>query len=312
MVRKSYFLIIMASLLLILAACGGTDDNTSGANGGETVTIKHELDEITVNKNPEKVIVFDFGMLDTLDHLDIPIIGVPQMNIPSYLSKYESDEYENVGGLKEPDFEKIHALQPDLIIISGRQMELYEDFAEIAPTLFIQLDTANYIDSFKHNVKLIGEIFDQEDVVEEELGKIDAAISELQEKSAENDVSALIVLSNGGKVSAYGPGSRFGIVHDVFGIEAVDPSIDVATHGQNISFEFIVEKNPDYLYVIDRDAAVNGESQAKEVIENDLVANTTAYKEGQIFYLNADYWYLSGGGLISVQEMINEISQSFE
>lgn len=312
MVRKSYFLIIMASLLLILAACGGTDDNTSGANGGETVTIKHELDEITVNKNPEKVIVFDFGMLDTLDHLDIPVIGVPQMNIPSYLSKYESDEYENVGGLKEPDFEKIHALQPDLIIISGRQMELYEDFAEIAPTLFIQLDTANYIDSFKHNVKLIGEIFDQEDVVEEELGKIDAAISELQEKSAENDVSALIVLSNGGKVSAYGPGSRFGIVHDVFGIEAVDPSIDVATHGQNISFEFIVEKNPDYLYVIDRDAAVNGESQAKEVIENDLVANTTAYKEGQIFYLNADYWYLSGGGLISVQEMINEISQSFE
>ncbi len=310
--RKSYFLIIMASLLLILAACGGTDDNTSGANGGETVTIKHELDEITVNKNPEKVIVFDFGMLDTLDHLDIPVIGVPQMNIPSYLSKYESDEYENVGGLKEPDFEKIHALQPDLIIISGRQMELYEDFAEIAPTLFIQLDTANYIDSFKHNVKLIGEIFDQEDVVEEELGKIDAAISELQEKSAENDVSALIVLSNGGKVSAYGPGSRFGIVHDVFGIEAVDPSIDVATHGQNISFEFIVEKNPDYLYVIDRDAAVNGESQAKEVIENDLVANTTAYKEGQIFYLNADYWYLSGGGLISVQEMINEISQSFE
>lgn len=310
--RKSYFLIIMASLLLILAACGGTDDNTSGANGGETVTIKHELDEITVNKNPEKVIVFDFGMLDTLDHLDIPVIGVPQMNIPSYLSKYESDEYENVGGLKEPDFEKIHALQPDLIIISGRQMELYEDFAEIAPTLFIQLDTANYIDSFKHNVKLIGEIFDQEDAVEEELGKIDAAISELQEKSAENDVSALIVLSNGGKVSAYGPGSRFGIVHDVFGIEAVDPSIDVATHGQNISFEFIVEKNPDYLYVIDRDAAVNGESQAKEVIENDLVANTTAYKEGQIFYLNADYWYLSGGGLISVQEMINEISQSFE
>jgi len=311
-VRKSYFLIIMASLLLILAACGGTDDNTSGTNGGETVTIKHELDEITVNKNPEKVIVFDFGMLDTLDHLDIPVIGIPQMNIPSYLSKYESDEYENVGGLKEPDFEKIHALQPDLIIISGRQMELYEDFAEIAPTLFIQLDTANYIDSFKHNVKLIGEIFDQEDAVEEELGKIDAAISELQEKSAENDVSALIVLSNGGKVSAYGPGSRFGIVHDVFGIEAVDPSIDVATHGQNISFEFIVEKNPDYLYVIDRDAAVNGESQAKEVIENDLVANTTAYKEGQIFYLNADYWYLSGGGLISVQEMINEISQSFE
>ena len=56
-------------------------------------------------------------------------------------------------------------------------------------------------------------------------------------------------------MSAYGPNSRFGLVHDVLGYKAVDEKIDVSTHGQNITFEYIVEKNPDVLFVIDRDAA---------------------------------------------------------
>lgn len=312
--RKLLFSFLIISLL-VLAACGSKDDSegeNKTTDSGEKITIKHELDEITVKKNPERVVVFDFGMLDTLDTLGIPVIGLPKTNIPSYLSKYEADEYENTGGLKEPDFEKIHALQPDLIIISGRQMDLYEEFAEIAPTLFIQLDTNNYIDSFKHNVRLVGEIFGKEDEVEDKLAEIDEAINSLQEKTSASDEKALIVLATGGKVSAYGPGSRFGLIHDVFGVEAVDPNVDVATHGQNISFEFIVEKNPDFLFVIDRDAVVNGEASAKAVIENDLVKNTTAYQNDQIYYLSPEYWYLSGGGLVSIKEMINEINQAFE
>ena len=34
---------------------------------------------------------------------------------------------------------------------------------------------------------------------------------------------------------------------------------------------------------------------------------TNAYKNDKIVYLNAEYWYLSGGGLISMKEMIKEV-----
>ena len=50
------------------------------------------------------------------------------------------EKYTNVGSLKEPDFEAIHAMQPDVIFISTRQAELYEQFAEIAPTVYVELD----------------------------------------------------------------------------------------------------------------------------------------------------------------------------
>ena len=129
----------------------------------------------------------------------------------------------------------------------------------------------------------------------------------IKEKTASYDAKALILLGSEGKVSAYGPSSRFGLIHDVFGFKAADEKIEVSTHGQNITFEYVLETNPDILFVVDRDAAIGGDASVKDSIENELVKKTNAYKNGKIIYLNADYWYLSGGGLISMKEMIKEV-----
>ncbi|WP_042357241.1 siderophore ABC transporter substrate-binding protein [Bacillus rubiinfantis] len=312
--KKYSMLGLLFSIMLVLAACGGTSKDegtskkTSGSNANsETITVKSQYGEAKVEKNPKKVVVFDFGILDTLDELGVEVTGVPQMAIPKYLEKYSDKKYTNVGSLKEPDFEAIHELQPDVIFISGRQAELYDQFAEIAPTVFIEYDYAKYMDSFKKNMELVGEIFGKEDQVATKLKDIDGKIATVNKAATAENKKALIVLANEGKVSAYGKSSRFGIIHDVFGYGAADENIEVSTHGQSITFEYIMEKNPDVLFVIDRNVAIGGESGAKKTIENDLVKKTNAYKNGKIIYLNADTWYLSGGGLKSVQLMADEI-----
>jgi len=313
--RKVFSIFVISALMIIISACGtntkDSNENT-GAAPTEELTIKHQLDETKVKKNPEKVIVFDFGSLDTLDKLGIEPIALPKTNIPKYLAKYEDEKYENVGSLKEPDFEKIHSLKPDLIIISGRQMELYDEFKAIAPTIFLGVDTEKYMESFESNARTIGNIFDKEEEVNKELSTIEENIKALNEKASKVDGKSLVVLANEGKVSAYGPKSRFGIIHDVFGFAPVDDSIEVSTHGQSINFEYIVEKNPDYLFVVDRGAAVDGESSAKQIVENDMVKKSNAYKNGKIIYLDPDYWYLSGGGLESVSSMVKEVESALE
>src|SRR5699024_11774318 len=142
----------------------------------DTIEIRHELDSepVIVPKNPERVVVFDLGALDTLSFLGLEdkIVGLPQATIPNYLNEFASDAYENLGSLKEPEFEKIHAAQPDLIIISNRQMELYDQFKEIAPTIYLDIDTHNYLGSFEQNAKLHGEIFNKEDDIEDELASL--------------------------------------------------------------------------------------------------------------------------------------------
>src|SRR5699024_11919967 len=102
-----------------------------------------------VEKTHLRVFFFYCGTLDSLDKLGSEVAGVPKGNIPTYLEKYEGDDYENVGSLKEPDFEKIAEVDPDLIIISGRQSELYDQLQDIAPTIYLGVDTTRYMDSFK-------------------------------------------------------------------------------------------------------------------------------------------------------------------
>ncbi|OIJ21440.1 hypothetical protein BKP45_01305 [Anaerobacillus alkalidiazotrophicus] len=88
-------------------------------------------------------------------------------------------------------------------------------------------------------------------------------------------------------ICAYGPGSRFGILHEVFGFTPVDEPIEVSTHGMNVSYEYTLEKDPEYLFGVDRGAAVTGgEAAAKQTIENELTEKTRAYQEDKIVYLD--------------------------
>ncbi|QOR85529.1 siderophore ABC transporter substrate-binding protein [Geobacillus stearothermophilus] len=318
--KQRWLMVVVALLLIVLAACGNKENTSNGASGkndekkteqAEEMTIKHQLGEAKVKKNPEKVVVFDFGVLDTLDKLGVKVTALPQMNVPKYLEKYKSSDYQNVGSLMEPDFEKLSEIKPDVIFISGRQANLYDKLKEIGPTVYIGIDTQHYWDSFTNNMKLIGQMFGKEKEVDEELANIEKQIEEVKTKAA--DKKALIILTTGGKVSAYGKGSRFGIIHDVLGVQAVDPNLKADTpHGQNVSFEYIAEQNPDYLFVIDRDAVVEGKPTAKQTIENALVKKTKAYQNGHIVYLDPNYWYLSGGGLTSVSEMIKQVEEGLK
>src|SRR5699024_3168207 len=87
---KKAILFIIFSITILLAACGYVEEseNANGNDNEETVTITHEYGEEEVPKNPENVVVFDFGILDTLDELGVEVAGVPQGSVPGYLEKY--------------------------------------------------------------------------------------------------------------------------------------------------------------------------------------------------------------------------------
>ncbi|MDO3681880.1 siderophore ABC transporter substrate-binding protein [Paenibacillus ehimensis] len=329
--KKVSWMLMMLLLAVMVAACGsngsgGANNAAGGANSGgdaknantaapkdnEELTVKHKLGETKVKKNPKKVVVFDFGTLDSLDKLGVEVAGVPSKNLPSYLSKYKDAKYANVGGLMEPDFEKINQLKPDLIIISARQSTKYEEFKAIAPTIFMGVDEKNYMKSFEDNVKLLGQIFGKEAAAEKELAAISDSVKKLKEKASAGGKTALIILTTGGKTSAYGQGSRFGIIHDEFGFAPADKDIKVETHGQSVTFEYVAQKDPDYLFVVDRDAVVGNGTPAKQIVENELTKKTKAYKNGKIIYLDSNYWYLSGGGLLSVAEMVKEAEKAVQ
>src|SRR5690606_4947349 len=120
---------------------------------------------------------------------------------------------------------------------------------------------------------------------------IEEKIENLNNKAKEIGKNGLFLMANDGNLSVFGEGSRFGVLYKEFGITPADENIESSTHGQKISFEYIIEKDPDILYIMDRAAITGGEISAKQVLNNDLIKSTKAYSEDKIIYLDSPIWY---------------------
>ena len=114
------------------------------------------------------------------------------------------------------------------------------------------------------------------------------------------------VLGNDGRCSLIGREAGFANV-------GADAQPGTSTHGNEASFEFVVEKNPDYIFAMDRDAAIgtDGAQMAQEILENELVKSTDAYKNGHIVYLaHPNVWYTAEGGIQALSEMLSDLENA--
>ena len=85
-----------------------------------------------------------------------------------------------------------------------------------------------------------------------------------------------------------------------------------ATHGNEASFETIVSLDPDYIFVMDRDAAIDteGAQLAREIMDNELVQSMRAAQEGHIVYLeHPNVWYTAEGGITALDYMLADLEQ---
>ncbi len=293
----------------LLGGCGKSADN-SAANI-EMITVTDRSGEVQVPKNPEKVVVLDYGSLDMLDEIGVEsVVGVPKNGIPEYLDKYEDEKYTDIGGIKEFNFETINELDPDLIIIEGRQADSLEELQKIAPTVYLGSVGSDYLNSVKNNAKVLGQIFDKEKEVEDKLANIDTRVNEIKSKVVDNNLNALATMVSDGSMSVYGAGSRFNIIYNELGFAPTDESIEVSNHGQSISYEYLSEKNPDYLFVIDKGAVTGSGNPAKDTIENELVKTTDTYKNGNIVYVDSVAWYVGGAGFKALDKMLDDVENA--
>lgn len=293
-----------------LTAAGLLAASLSTASLAE-ITVEHTQGTTTLPATPQTVVTFDIASLDTLDSLGVEVIGLPQAFVPERLSQYRSDDYTNIGSLFEPDFETLAALQPDLIIIANRSSEAYGDLSKLAPTIDLTVWGAPFLDQVRNRITILGEIFGQEDQVAQRLAELDADINATRQLAQEAG-TGLIIMTSGGRVSVYGPGSRFGWLHDELGVKPAIEDVEAATHGDPVSFEFLLETNPDYLFVIDRDAAINNGAAAQATLDNDLVKQMDAVKNDRVTYLDSVNWYIVMSGLTATSQMVEEVKAALE
>lgn len=303
-------LAVCVASMAMLTACGTKQQTETSGQAVEKVTITHEKGTVEVPKSVKKAVVFELSVLDTIDALGIEVeLGLPS-GLPSYLENYQ-EKATKVGSMKEADMEKIYEFAPDVIFIGGRLAESYEELSKIAPTVYVTTGADTYLEDVKTNVTSIASIFGKEEAAEKQLKALEDRANSTKEAAENSEQKALVLLANEGSLAAYGSGSRYGFIHDTLNVKQADDKIQVSTHGQEASFEYVAEKNPDMIFVIDRTAAIGGSVKATETLNNDLINGTNAAKNNKIVSLDSEIWYLAGGGLHSTMVMVEEIAAAF-
>ncbi|WP_412057586.1 siderophore ABC transporter substrate-binding protein [Bartonella sp. DGB2] len=297
-----YFIVGLLAIFLGGYAVAGADVNVKHASGETRVAIK-----------PQKVVIFDLAVLDNADRLGVDtVVGVPEINKPDYLQKYDAKPYVKVGSLFEPNYETLANLKPDLIIVAARSQKKYAELSKIAPTIDLTIDYNHYLADIERNIKILGQIFDKEQQADTEIKALKARLSQVQQ-STNGKGNALVIMTTGGKITAFGSASRYELLYSDFGIKPAVGSLKANSHGQLISPEFLLETNPEWLLVIDRDAAIGLEGQAAaQILDNAMVKNTIAGEKNQIIYLDPQIWYLATGGLTGLEKSMDQIEAAFK
>ncbi|WP_159991469.1 siderophore ABC transporter substrate-binding protein [Pelistega ratti] len=266
------------------------------------MTIQTAKGEVNINQPlSNNVAVFELSALDTLSALGVYPKGTPEVVELDYL-KPVFEAGTTVGTLFEPDLEKLNALQPEGIIIGGRMSPKYAEISKVAP-VFDMTNTGTDIARAQTLLKEYGKLFGKEEQAAELSKKLDLALQQTQD-IIKNQGKALMIMVNGNKVASFGVKSRFGYLFNDFGWEPADNNQSDARHGSPVSFEFIRDMDPDWIIVMDRNAAIGAKGEsAKAVLDNALLKDIKAFKNNHIIYLDSSSYLASGG----YQQMMREL-----
>ena len=267
--------------------------------------------ELEVPYDPQRIAILDMAALDILMSLGLGdrVVGSASTSL-SYLQDVVTREgVANLGTIKEADLEAVMACEPDVIFIGGRLSGSYDALSEIAPVVYLSTDSEiGVVESVRRNATTIASMFGLEAQVEDLMAGFDERIAALH--AFAEGKTAIVGLVTSGSFNVLGSDGRCSIISVEIGFENLGDSGVTATHGNESSFELIVELDPDYLFVLDRDAAIatEGAQLAQEIVENELVMGTDVYANGNIVYLaNPAVWYTAEGGITALDIMLSDL-----
>jgi iron complex transport system substrate-binding protein len=294
---------------------------TTGAvedtNGRWVDGTKQEVD-VTFKTNPRAVAIFTYDALDILDHVgldktSIQYIGlVKGASMPSYLSEYTDEKYENVGTLFVPDWDKLELFMPDLIILGARSTGTYDRLKTQFPSadiLDMTIRDGYYMEDFERNVNYLKNLFP---TIQTELDETFRDIENKMDSIFEltEDKNAAIVMINGSVYSTFGSVSRYSVLFNQFGFGIADPEMSTSnTHGKEIDHEYVFAINPDFLFLLDRGAAIGSSGAIGDFLQNNFIQQTNAYIHNHIYELNPSAWYIAFGGFHSTYQMLADLNE---
>ena len=342
-VKNRYSVIAgLAATSLILVACSNDDtadtsaDSTTAAESsaadstadaasdGDTISIEDNHGTQEVPKDAKAIAATDNRSFEILEKWGVDLVAAPKALVPFTVDAYrEDDSVADMGMHREPDLEALVAAQPDLIINGQRFQQHYDDIKSLNPDSaileFEPRDDEDFAEELRRHALGLGEALGHEDEAQELVDDFDAAIERAKE-AYDGESTVMAVNVSGGEIGYVAPsvGRTYGPIFDLLDLKPALEVDDASSNhkGDDISVEAIAESNPDWMFVLDREAALSARLEADYQAAQDVIEgaaalqNVVAVKDGQVVYAPADTY--TNESIITYTEILNDIADAFE
>ena len=306
---------ILMVFVILAVGCASSETKTDqqspsssvdSADGPATVEITDIYGTVTVPVNPKNVVALDNRTFETLSDWGVKLAAAPKAVMPSDSPYVSDDSVQDIGSHNDPNLEIIAAVNPELVIIGQRFAGRYEEIQALVPNAVVinlNFDVSadavtpgeNLVEGLKNSTIALGKIFDKNEEAEQLVSRFDTVIAKA--KSAYNGTDTIVsVVVSGGNIGFSAPlsGRVWGPMYQIFGwVSALEVAGATSDHqGDDISVEAIAQSNPDWIFVLDRDAATSSAGDAtpaQDVINNSpALQNVTAITAQKIVYAPND------------------------
>lgn len=268
----------------------------------------HE-EEVAVVHFPDNVIFLDYiaydmcaawGILESFDYLTI------QDNMPDYLRPYMLKESTNLSeNVIYGDLTDINLFEPEVIFLNRYADAIFDELSASWPTLSynIYYEESTY-EKFKAMLHRNGSIFGLYDQNDEIYDFYDRRLAMIRQKA--QGYTALTVM--------YTEDGMFVLSDDTYGsmlfhdVGMVNAAQGLFSSYQPITNEMILEINPDYLVVFDRNFQVSTE----DLLNNRTLQQTSAWQNNQMIYLDSTAWYGYEFGTLGMDIALSNLESAFD
>ncbi|WP_320782835.1 iron-siderophore ABC transporter substrate-binding protein [Streptomyces sp. CRN 30] len=191
---------LAVALLGALAACGSSDDSadaadasaSSSASGAFPAKVETKFGTVTVESEPKRVVALGWGDAETALALGVQPVGQSDWlafggdGVGPWAKDLYKESPQTIGTL-EPEYEKIAALKPDLILdvkSSGDQTR-YDTLSKIAPTIGVPEGGDQYKTGWKTQTTMVAQALGRADEGEELLADVEEKFTAATEEHPE-------------------------------------------------------------------------------------------------------------------------------
>ena len=263
-----------------------------------------ENKSVAVGNGEEVVVATSVAVTEILDALGVKVSGVPTT---SYELPESTEGAVEIGNPMSPDLEIIKSLNPTMVVsvdtLGSDYMNLFTE--NNIPSEFVSLES---LDGLKEAITTLGEKFHKNDEAKDLLEEIESKEVEVKEKaeSLENPEVLVLFAAPGSTMIATSKSYIGSLVELVGGKNIIE---DNSTSFTTYNKEDLAMLNPEKILVMVH--ALPEETKAAlqaEMASDSAWQNINAVKEGNLIYLDSEYFGMSANlKVIEGLEILSDI-----